>query len=255
VTRALRAELLKLRTVVLPFGLLAAAAGVTLLVVLLEYARSGADHGRVLVPSLSSAAGQTVILTSTEFALLLALVLGVNITTGEFRHGTATSTALALPRRAQVLTAKALVAAAMGLTFGLAASAVTIGATLALVAARGFTLLVPASTILTNAVGATLACALLAAVGAAVGALIRSQLAAIVVVLLWGLVAEPSLGALFPTGAPYFPYTAARSLAGAASFGHGVSALAFPAAALLVAAVAVGLGLIASRTTLGRDIS
>ncbi|HUY57809.1 MAG TPA: hypothetical protein VMV12_08270 [Candidatus Micrarchaeaceae archaeon] len=253
--RALRAELLKIRTIRMPFGLLASAALVTLLVVLLEYSRSGAGGRRIVVPPLSGASGQTLIVTSTEFALLLALVMGVTISSGEFRHGTATSTLLAIPDRARVLAAKAIVAAAFGLTFGLLASLVTDGAVLLFLAAKGFTLQLPVATMIQDGAGATLACGLLAAAGAAVGSLIRSQLAAIVGVLLWGLVAEPSLGALFPTGAPYFPYTAARSLTGATAFGHGVASLPFLAAAALVAGVAAGLGLVAWKTTVPRDIA
>ncbi len=253
--RAIRAEILKLRTVRLALELLGAAMVVTLLVALLEFARSGGGHGRLILPSISGSAGQTVLITSTEFALLLALVLGVTITTGEFHHGTATATALAIPDRVRVLLAKAIVAAGGGLIFGLAAALVATVATLVFVASKGFTLVVPMSTVLRYGAGAMLASALLAAAGTAVGALIRSQLAAIVVVLLWALVAEPSLGALFPTGAPYFPYKAATTLAGKATFSQGVSALPFVGAALLVLAVALGLGVVASRTTVPRDIA
>jgi ABC-type transport system involved in multi-copper enzyme maturation permease subunit len=253
--RAIRAEILKLRTVRLALELLAAAMVVTLLVALLEFARAGGGHGRLILPSLNGAAGQTVVLTSTEFALLLALVLGVTITTGEFHHGTATATALAIPDRVRVLVAKAIVATGGGLVFGLAAALVATVATLIFVASKGFTLEVPTSTILRYGAGAMLACGLLAAAGAAVGALIRSQLAAIVVVLLWGLVAEPSLGALFPTGDPFFPYTAASTLAGKSTFAHGVTALPFFGAALLVLGVAILLGVVAARTTVPRDIA
>jgi len=253
--RAIRAEVLKLRTVRLALELLGAAMVVTLLVALLEFSRAGGGHGRLIIPSLSGAAGQTVVLTSTEFALLLALVLGVTITTGEFRHGTATATALAIPDRVRVLLAKAIVATGGGLIFGLAAALVATVATLVFVDSKGFSLVVPVSTVLRYGAGAMLASGLLAAAGTAVGALIRSQLAAIVVVLLWGLVAEPSLGALFPTAAPYFPYTAAATLAGKSTFAQGVTALPFVGAALLVLAVAFVLGALASRTTVPRDIA
>ena len=42
--------------------------------------------------------------------MIMAMVLGVTIATGEFRHATATAIYLATPHRARVLTAKAIAA-------------------------------------------------------------------------------------------------------------------------------------------------
>jgi hypothetical protein len=63
---------------------------------------------------------------------------------------------------------------------------------------------------------------------------------------------------------PYLPYTAATTLAGAklggAAFGpaHGLNGgapLPFTAAAAIIAAVATAIAIVASRTTLRRDIT
>ena len=54
------------------------------------------------------------------WGLLLGAVLGVTITSGEFRHQTATLTYLATPNRTRVLAAKMVAAAAAGAVFGLA---------------------------------------------------------------------------------------------------------------------------------------
>jgi hypothetical protein len=82
--------------------------------------------------------------------------------------------------------------------------------------------------------------------------------------VLAGHAAGAVLGGLFTTIRPYLPYTAATTLAGiklgGAAFGpaHGVpggSPLPFAAAAGLIAAVAVLISAVATRTTVRRDIS
>jgi ABC-2 type transport system permease protein len=114
-----RIELLKIRTTRAPFGLLAAAMGITALIAALEAARAGGKF----TPPLSSSAGLSFVLTVTGFALLMALVFGVTVTSGEFRHGTATITYLGIPRRARVLAAKVAASFGCGLVFGAAGAA------------------------------------------------------------------------------------------------------------------------------------
>jgi ABC-type transport system involved in multi-copper enzyme maturation permease subunit len=50
-------------------------------------------------------------------AYIFAIILGILIMSGEFRHGTAVATFLASPRRARVLVAKLVVAAFTGAVF------------------------------------------------------------------------------------------------------------------------------------------
>ena len=87
-SRLVRIELLKLRTTRLTYGLLALAAALTALDPVLRAARAG--HGK-LAP-LSTATGLTSVLTVTGFAMIIACVLGVTVSSGEFRHQTATLT-------------------------------------------------------------------------------------------------------------------------------------------------------------------
>jgi len=60
----------------------------------------------VAIPSLATAGGLRDNLASTGFALLAAALLGVVITSGEFRLKTATDTYLDRPGRSRVLAAK-----------------------------------------------------------------------------------------------------------------------------------------------------
>jgi ABC-type transport system involved in multi-copper enzyme maturation permease subunit len=252
-TRQIRTELLKLRTIRLPLGLLATAAGLTALVTILGASNAGGT-GHMAPPPLNTAAGLTAVISRTGFAMLLAAVFGVTVSSGEFRHGTATATYLATPNRVRVLVAKAIVAAGVGLLFGLVATALTTGITLAFVAAKGYVVTLSSGTIARFAAGAILGSGLLAAVGVGVGSLIRGQLAAIVTVFLWGFVVEQVIGGLFNSAQPYLPFTAAGTMAGS-TLGGGTSPLPFAAAAALVAGVAALIAGVAARTTVQWDVS
>jgi ABC-2 type transport system permease protein len=254
-SRAIRAEILKLRTAPMTWGLLGATAIVTVLLDVLIGARAGAGRGRVEIAPLTTLSGQTTLFTTTQLALLLAMVLGVIVAAGEFRHGTATATALATPRRARALIAKTVVAGGMGLLFGLVGVLVSAGIGVAFLAAQGDTFLITTATLLRDGVGTCLGAGLLATVGVGVGSLLRSQVAGVVTVLIWALAGEGGLGALFPAASPYFPFNAARSMGGVSSFAGGTVAAPFYVAGLLVVAVAIALGGIAAQSTVRRDIS
>ena len=76
-------------------------------------------------------------------------MLGVIISSGEFRHHTATLTYLATPARDRVLAAKLVAGFIAGAIFGLVAYAITLTDGLAFTAGRGDHLLISAAT-LTN---------------------------------------------------------------------------------------------------------
>jgi len=251
--RSIRTELLKLRTTRLPLGLLATAAGLTALATILGAARAGGS-GHMAPPPLDTAAGLTAMLTRNGLGMLMAAVFGVTVSSGEFRHGTATTTYLGTPGRVRVLIAKAIVAAGFGLLFGLVAAGLTTGISLAFVAAKGYPVALGWGTIARFAAGAILGSGLLAAVGVGLGSLLRGQLAAIVTVFAWGFVVEQVIGGLFDSAQPYLPYTAATTMAGA-TLGGGTSALPFAAAAALVAGVAALLSAVAAQTTVQRDVA
>jgi ABC-2 type transport system permease protein len=115
---SIRTELLKLATIRLPLGLLATGGGLTATMAMLTAARAGGP-GSMAADPLNTAAGLTAVLATTYFAMLMAMVLGVTVATGEFRHQTATATYLAIPNRVRVLGAKAIAASGFGLGFGL----------------------------------------------------------------------------------------------------------------------------------------
>ena len=195
--------------------------------------------------------------------MILAAVLGLIVASGEFRHASATLTYLATPDRKRVLFAKLLAAAFVGAIFGLVAAAVSTGLGLAFIAGRGDPIVLGAATMLSHAAGAMLGAALMAMIGVGLGSLIRSQLVGIIAIFIWALVVESVIGGLFASIRPYLPYTASTTLAGiklgGAAFGpahsvKGGSALPFAAAAILLVGVAGLVSVVASYTTMRRDI-
>jgi ABC-2 type transport system permease protein len=259
-TAALRAELLKLRTTRLVAGMTGLAVALTALIGVLEAVTAGIGKG-MAIPSLATAGGLRDNLASTGFALLVAALLGVVITSGEFRLKTATDTYLDQPGRSRVLAAKAIAAAAAGAVLGIAAAATATGIAVGFAASRGYPLALSDLAIARYAGGAVIGSALLAAAGAGTGSLIRQQTGAIIAVVAWGLVIELVVGATVTTAGRFLPYTAAAMLAGDTNGGgmpqipRGVSALPYPVAIAVLAAIAVAVAVAAALTTVRHDVT
>jgi ABC-2 type transport system permease protein len=260
-TRLVRIELLKLTSTRMMWGLLAASLGLTVLWNTLEASRAGKTNGPA---PLNTYSGLQSIVTGGVWGLIFAAVLGAIISSGEFRHHTATNTYLAAPNRGRVLAAKTVAGAAGGAVFGLGGYAVACAVGLSFTAAHGYRIAVGGSTFFDWGAGHAVGGALLAAIGVVVGALVRSQIAAVIGVFVWAIILESLVGGLFKSVRPYLPYTAATTLAGTplgdSSFGPGRGStsgapLPFAAATALLAAIAVVVGLIAARTTVRRDIT
>jgi ABC-2 type transport system permease protein len=258
----IRAELLKIRTMRMSYGLLATAAGLSALFAVLEGSRAGSSGTGV--PPISTATGLLTVTTVTGFAMLMAAVLGAMIASGEFRHSTATLTYLATPRRGRVLAAKAIAAAAAGAVFGLVAGVIATGAGLAFAAGKHDHIALGAGTLAGHVAGAMVGAALLGALGVGIGSLVRPQIGAVIGIFAWAVIVESVVGGLFTSVRPYLPYTSATTLGGTqlgnAAFGpaHGVSAgqpLPFAAATAFLAGVALVVALLAARTTVSRDVT
>jgi ABC-type transport system involved in multi-copper enzyme maturation permease subunit len=256
--RLLQVEWLKLRTTRLTYGLLGLAAVLTALDTLLRALRAGTKG-----PPLDTVAGLTRPLTVTGFAMLIAWVLGVTISSGEFRHNTATLTYLAFPDRLRVLIAKAIVGFGAGTFFGAVGAAMATGVSLAVVAARGYPVVLGTGTILADAGGAIVGAALFAAIGVALGSLIRSQIAVIIATFVWAFFIESIIGGLYDSIDPYLPFTAATTLAGSRlggggfGFGGGFTGtpLPFLAATALVTGALLLISTVAATTTLRQDVT
>jgi ABC-2 type transport system permease protein len=259
---AIRAELFKIRTTRLTAGLLGAAAGLTVLVIALEIAQSGTGTGGATsIPALSTAAGLRTILTNTGFAALVATVFGATVSSGEFRHRTATDTYLDEPNRVRVLIAKIISAMLIGVLFGLIATAITTSVGLAATAAQGYHIAISAGDIASYAAGAMGAAALMAGVGVGVGALSRGQLGALIVVFVWAMAVEQILSRVSPSLGRFLPLLAATTMAGADNMASmppvppTLHPLAPGAVALVLAGIVAVLAGAAALTTVRKDVT
>lgn len=148
----------------------------------------------------------------TGQAYLLAIILGAVVTAGEYRHRTITWVFLVSPGRGRAITAKLVSCGVLGLLLGLACVAMTGPFTAVLLAATGERVLVPG-------VAATLAAAALstgmwAVLGAALGALVRNQVAAVTIAFVWFFYIEWLLVQLLPEVGRWVPTGAARAATG-----------------------------------------
>ena len=248
-TRLVHSELLKLRTTRTARVLLTlAAAGTAALVaiVLLLAGRPGQ-------PALGPDALRLLVLVPAQPLTLAALVLGVLGMAGELRHGTATSTFLVTPKRGRVVTAKLAAAAVTGLAMAAASSAAVLAVGLPWLRAKGIEVAIADAGVAARVAGLAVAVALYAVLGTGLGALLRNQVAAVVVGLLWwtqgvervltGILHQPGLERWLPKGAA------------SALTAPGVGNLPMWAGALVFAAYALGLALLGGRLVARRDLT
>lgn len=199
-----RSELLKLRTT---------RTAVVLALALLAITAAGAV-GILLLSDESGLDLQTGLPAAASFATLFALLFGILVMTGEFRHGTATPTFLVSPVRERVVAAKALAATLGGLALALAASALVYLISILWLAAQGDEIHLfesePLGTVAAIAAGS----AIWGGLGVGVGALVRSQVGAMIGVLVWALIVENIIGGLLPDVGPYLPGRALTAIFG-----------------------------------------
>ena len=193
---SLHAEVLKLVTTRLPLWLLVAAAALAALLVFVTVPQGAARPGDTLTINDSDLLAR-VSGVGVGGAEVLMLVLGVLVYTQELRFGTITPTFLVTPSRPRVLLAKMAAIALTGVGFAAVITAVSVVVSAALIHARGGALTGSAD-VAQVVIGATAAIVIYGLLGVAVGALLQNQVAALVGSLIWLLVVEQLLMALFP---------------------------------------------------------
>jgi ABC-2 type transport system permease protein len=186
VTRLVAAEVLKLRTTRTFWGLAGSAVALVLLIVCLNLAIDDTHQTESDVRSLLSTAGASG---------LLALVLGVVAAAGEYRHGTIASTLLVTPQRLRAVSGEVVACFLAGLAIAAVVALATALVALPWLGAKDAAM-PSAGDVLETLLGGVLYGALAASLGAAFGALVRNQVAAVVTVLLLIFVIDPAVAAL-----------------------------------------------------------
>jgi ABC-type transport system involved in multi-copper enzyme maturation permease subunit len=208
-TAQVRSELLKLRSTRTNVVLLAWMVGLVALVVALHVLSFS-------VSALSLGDNQMKILgLGTSIGALFAALLGAMSITGEFRTGTIRPTFLVTPQRTRVVAAKVAASMLLGVGIGVIATALTAAAEAAGLAARGVDIELGGGDYAQLLAGGALTGAFFAAIGVGVGAVLRSQVAAVAGLCVWLLFLEPLLLGDVPSVAKYAPEASAGAVAGA----------------------------------------
>jgi ABC-type transport system involved in multi-copper enzyme maturation permease subunit len=195
----LQAELLKLRTTRTFFALTGSALVLSLIVLVLN---------TLLVDNFSEEDVRATF--SGDFTGIFILLLGAMGMAGEWRHKTITSTVLAAPNRLKLIAAKAISYAIAGVvvSFIVTASLMLVGSII--LSSRGETTL-DAATLVDIMWRNLVVAAYLGAIGVAVGAILRNQVAAIIGLILFPLVVELTLFGLVPDVARFSPINGVTS--------------------------------------------
>lgn len=217
-------------------------------------------------PVSEEALPATLYTIATSIGYVFPLLVGTLMSTGEFRHKTLTPTFLATPRRGVALSGKVLVAVLVGLIYGVISLVSAVVPAAAFMAAGGVDTQLTDSDMWALFGRALLALVLWTIIGVALGAAVRNQVAAIVIVLAFTQFVEPILrvaGAFLDwleDITAYLPGAASDSLVGQSFYvglggGVGDNSLEWWVGGIVLGVYAIVLLILANLTSWRRDIT
>ena len=231
-------------------GAVAISVGLALFTVLVDAAVAG-QKGQ---PRLGSPADVHQMLKLGAVATVAMLVVGILSSGGEFRHDTIISTLLTTPRRGAVVAAKATTVLLAGVALTAATFAVGIGVIFVVLASKNAGHL-PDDTA-RIVLGSIVAASVFGLIGAALGFITRSTVAAVVVFVGWVVFGELAiLATLFPHLEKWLPAGLAMSLTNLASMSATSSSLAPLTAGAVLSGYAVALLICAGAVMARRDVT
>ncbi len=232
----------------------------------------GAELGGTGASGLDDVVSANLVYSSvTAVGLVIPLLFGALLATSEYRYQTLTPTVLAQPRRGIVLAAKAIVAVLFGAFYGVVGLVGSVGLGAPVRLALGEPAALDEPEVLGVLLRTIVAMALWAVLGLGLGALLTSQIAAIVIVLAFTQFVEPILrlvASVWEWSASigrFLPGAATDALVGAGILSAlgaldpsvpsaEVDALLWWQGGLVLAALALVLLAAASLTTMRRDV-
>ena len=243
----IHAELLKLRTTRMIYGLALAALALVPISVIGAIVSAGKSDGG---PALNTGEGIRAVMSAGSSGVLTVLIIGILIMAGEFRHGTVTSTFLVSPKRGRVVGAKIVASALVGTGIAIAAAVLTLAISVPWLASKHIHPHILSHNVGVVLLGGIAATAIYAVVGVGVGSLIRNQMAAVGVALGWSLVAESLLIDLVHEIGRWTPGAAAAALDGVSRN----ALLPMWGGAVLFVAYGVAFATAGTRFTIRRDV-
>lgn len=202
VFQLLRAEFLKVRTTIVPWALLGAMALLVIALVVLTVATGDEE-------TLAGENGvRSVLPLGGGIAYLFALAVGIIGMAGEYRHGTIGHTLLAAPNRWQLIVAKVIAYALVGLLYGAVAVGLTYGISGPWMEAKDFGWSLENTLPKEIIAGSLAGSALFGVIGVGLAALIKEQVLALFAGIGWTLLVDsiltgvvPEVGKFLPSGA------------------------------------------------------
>jgi ABC-2 type transport system permease protein len=204
---------------------------------------------------LSLLENQRELVGNGAFAAVFAALIGVMAITSEFRHGTIRATFLVNPARLRVVAAKLVASIVVGIGFGALGSGLALAASLALIRARGYDVLIDTGDARRLVLGTVVMCALWAAAGLGLGALVRNQVPAIVGLFVWVFVVEVLFFEHFPAIGRFAPGAAGTALTGNTVGDSSVHLLSAPLGGAVLGAYAVVLVAAGALAVARRDVT
>jgi ABC-2 type transport system permease protein len=183
VIAALSSEWLKIRTTRTIFWLLFALAGLITLIVVSSVLAGDKE-------SLTGSSNQVDLLGIGVLSVLIALILGLIVSTGEFRHGTITPTLLSTPSRPLVVISKAIAAVLLGVTLVAFAEVLVLVEMAALLPLRGIDFVMDGGDAARVILQILATSAIWAAIGSGLGLAFKNQIGTFVGCFAWLFIAE-----------------------------------------------------------------
>ena len=200
----IRSELRKVLYVRANWGILLGSIVISIIsIVITPFIFESGNVGRGL--TLDSVQAIDSVYANAISGYIFVIILGIMLMAGEYRHGTAVATFLTRPKREVVLAAKLGIAAIVGAVFMLISVWASIFA--GMITLSGFeNAVAPSSgTFLNLTIAGLVSGVILAIIGVAIGALLKSQMLAIVFSLVYLFVIDPLLLVLWTDGGKYLP--------------------------------------------------
>jgi ABC-2 type transport system permease protein len=194
VIRLVRSEVRKLLSTQVWFWMLAGALALTALSVVGQILTDASRDNPA--PRLATIEGQRNLMAQSTTATLFVAVLAIIGITSEYRHLTVTPTYLVTPRRNRVVAAKLLTYALIGLVYSVLCALLVVAMAKPWLAAKHISLSLTENRIPLVLLAAVVVVAIYGIVGIGVGALIRNQVAAVVIMLAFLFLVEPLLSAI-----------------------------------------------------------
>jgi ABC-2 type transport system permease protein len=250
VTGLLRGEIRKVMSTRMVWGLLIGMAVFTAA----NVAATVFGAGQEGVPSLDTEQGIRGVYASASAGTVFSLVLGILAVTGEYRHGTISTTFLVTPRRERVVFAKLVALPVVTFAYAVVAVVVTVALAAPLLWVKDQPVSLLTADVRGVLLGAVAGITLYSVLGVGFACIVRNQVAAVVGSLVWVMLGEAVLVTFLPEVGRWTPGGAAAAMTLVEPL-RGGDLLPPVAGALLFVAYAVALAGLGLVTTVRRDIT